>query len=164
MLTTVIAYVRLVFMGFHLLRSYHLFWLTSGDCASAVPDVFNAAYQLMRDADFADATVSLYDTRAVASEDNVTLNRVPFHHGYADTDAGNVLVYSKNKLWAVCDDGWNLQTASVVCGLLGYRTASQHTVDSYFGQPPHGKYYFVIYIRNTFLKLHVAFKQSPFRG
>lgn len=50
---------------------------------------------------------------------------------------GNVIVFHNGRLWSVCDDGWNLQAAKVVCRSLGYPHALGHTSQSYFGQPRH---------------------------
>lgn len=52
---------------------------------------------------------------------------------------GNVLIFYNGKLWSVCDDGWNLAAARVVCRSLGYPHALGHTSQSYFGRPRHGK-------------------------
>ena len=60
---------------------------------------------------------------------------------------GNVLIYKDGNMWAICDDGWNLQAAKVACKSLGFEQALGHTSQSYFGQPTHGL--LTIIIRNN---------------
>lgn len=52
---------------------------------------------------------------------------------------GNVILSYNGRLWSICDDGWNLAAARVVCRSLGYPHALGHTSQSYFGRPRHGK-------------------------
>lgn len=50
---------------------------------------------------------------------------------------GNVILSYNGRLWSICDDGWNLAAARVVCRSLGYPHALGHTSQSYFGRPRH---------------------------
>ena len=46
---------------------------------------------------------------------------------------GTVLIYHDHKWGKVCDDGWNLQAAHVVCKSLGYARALMAATSSHFG-------------------------------
>ena len=53
-----------------------------------------------------------------------------------DEHQGNVQVFYGGKWGAVCDDGWILNNAKVVCRMLGYERALGHTKHGYFGKVP----------------------------
>jgi len=46
---------------------------------------------------------------------------------------GNIIIYHLGAWGIVCDDGWNLAGAHVVCRSLGYPAALGHTTQAYFG-------------------------------
>jgi len=69
---------------------------------------------------------------------NLTEGEVTLEGGTAP-GTGNVILYHNRRLWSVCDDGWNLQAAKVVCRSLGYPHALGHTSQSYFGRPRHSE-------------------------
>ena len=52
---------------------------------------------------------------------------------------GNVLLYVKGEWGAVCDDGWNLEAAHVVCKAIGHPFALGYTNQAYFGVPKHSE-------------------------
>ena len=47
---------------------------------------------------------------------------------------GNVQVYHDNQWGSVCDDGWGLANADVVCRELGYAQAEAAKSNSHFGK------------------------------
>jgi hypothetical protein len=97
-------------------------------------------------AHYSAANIVLYDSR---HSDMTELSMHENHLNYARDGvaaAGNVLIHSGGRLLAVCDDGWNIQAANVVCKSLGYETASRHTTRSYFGLPPYGELYLITYL------------------
>ncbi|ESO09287.1 hypothetical protein HELRODRAFT_73641 [Helobdella robusta] len=49
------------------------------------------------------------------------------------SESGNVLIYKDNKLWSICDDNWNINSAHVACRLLGFVGASNAHANSFFG-------------------------------
>ncbi|ELT99164.1 hypothetical protein CAPTEDRAFT_142796 [Capitella teleta] len=55
--------------------------------------------------------------------------------GGAMETTGNVMVFYQGKWGIVCDDGWSLRAADVVCRSLGYLRALGHTDQAYFGTP-----------------------------
>ena len=46
---------------------------------------------------------------------------------------GTVVVYHNRKWGKVCDDGWNLEAASIVCKSLGFARALMASTQSHFG-------------------------------
>ena len=70
------------------------------------------------------------------SEGAIRLERL---NGFSAKEAGNVMIYHEGRWGAVCDDGWVLHNANVVCRLLGYKGgAIGHAKNSYFGKPNEG--------------------------
>lgn len=63
---------------------------------------------------------------------------VQLRGGAVDT-TGNVMVYHNGQWGIVCDDGWSLRAADVVCKSLGYVRALGHTSQGYFGTPREGE-------------------------
>ena len=47
---------------------------------------------------------------------------------------GRVEVYYQDQWGTVCDDGWSIEEANVICRQLGYPSASQAWTDAHFGQ------------------------------
>lgn len=116
-----------------------VFQVLRSACAAvitAAPETFgssSAAY-------YNTADIILYDSRYSDITELSMHKNNPNHTGDEVAAAGNVLIRSEGRLLAVCDSGWNRQTANVVCKSLGYETASKHTTRSYFGLPPYGKW------------------------
>lgn len=48
------------------------------------------------------------------------------------------LLNSEGEWGAVCDDGWNIHSANVVCKQLGHPHALGQTNQAYFGKPTQG--------------------------
>ena len=61
---------------------------------------------------------------------NVGVNRWLYTYSSRDCHMGNVFVGGR----PVCDDGWNMFGASVVCRQLKYYRAERITTGSHFGQ------------------------------
>ena len=52
---------------------------------------------------------------------------------------GYVEALGSNDRWGgICDDGWDINNAKVVCKMLGYPTAEQFFKEARFGQAPSG--------------------------
>ena len=62
---------------------------------------------------------------------------VKLHSGMVE-GTGNVLVHDGHHWGAICDDGWDLNAAHVICRMLGYRNALGHTKQAYFAVPEEG--------------------------
>lgn len=87
------------------------------------------------------------DSRPQSSENNHHRNR---HHGHEDGSVrlvggelegtGNVLIYHDGEWGAVCDDGWNLRSATIICKSIGHPYALGFTNQAYFGVANHSKY------------------------
>lgn len=80
--------------------------------------------------------VAIVRQPATPARRNLTEGEIILEGGTAP-GTGNVILYHNGRLWSVCDDGWNLQAARVVCRSLGYPHALGHTSQSYFGQTKH---------------------------
>ena len=48
--------------------------------------------------------------------------------------SGNVLIRDGHTWGYICDDGWDLDAAHVVCRMLGFKYAQGFTPNSFFGQ------------------------------
>ena len=59
--------------------------------------------------------------------------------GGSSPGTGNVMVKYDGRWGSVCDDGWDLNAATVACRSLGFTGALGHTTNSYFGRPHKGK-------------------------
>ena len=55
---------------------------------------------------------------------------------------GSVELYNskKNRLEYICDEGWDINDAHVVCRMLGYPGARDATLRSEYGQPSSAQY------------------------
>lgn len=82
--------------------------------------------------------VAIVRRQTIPPRHNLTEGEVTLEGGTAPA-TGNVILYHNGKLWSICDDGWNLQAARVVCRSLGYPHALGHTSQAYFGQPRHSE-------------------------
>jgi hypothetical protein len=54
--------------------------------------------------------------------------------GGTTIDQGRVEIYYDGQWGTVCDDGWNLVDANIVCRQLGYPSATEYTVSAFYGQ------------------------------
>ena len=66
---------------------------------------------------------------------------------------GNVMIYHNERWGSVCDDGWNLLSAHVVCKSLGYPHALGYTTQSHFGRPSEelGNFFFLFWLLSTLI-------------
>ena len=55
-------------------------------------------------------------------------------------------VFRHGEWGAICDDGWNVHSANVVCKQLGHPHALGQTSQAYFGQPKQGTVYTFTFI------------------
>ena len=53
---------------------------------------------------------------------------------------GNVLVYHQGEWGSVCDDGWNQESAHIICRSIGHPYALGYTNQAYFGKPKQCEY------------------------
>ena len=77
------------------------------------------------------------------TEGEVLLENITEHH-LENKISGNVLIYKNGKLWSVCDDGWNIYSARVVCRSLKLGIALRALSRSYFGDTKYGMHIYLL--------------------
>lgn len=90
------------------------------------------------------------------TEGEVLLENITENHS-ENKISGNVLIFKNGKLWSVCDDGWNIYSARVVCRSLKLGIALRAFSRSYFGDT---KYGINIYLLITLFLIGVSFLQT----
>jgi len=78
-------------------------------------------------------TVSLAAVSAQSAPDSPGAEGLIRLIGGTAPGTGSIVVYHNNKWGKVCDDGWKLDAAHVVCKSLGYARALMAATSSHFG-------------------------------
>lgn len=65
---------------------------------------------------------------------DIPINPYPVRLSDGNSTAGRVEIYNRGEWGSICDDGWTIENARVICRSLGYEGAWSHSGNAEYGQ------------------------------